>query len=200
MKLMVKHQTSAEQLLGTVSLESLRIQLQRKINDNPDLSKKQRKQVLAELDFLIEYERLRRLKMAVHQWEREEQSHKLELLKNRVELVNKLRIARAKSNRLVAKMHSDAANLKLGMVEKLLALKKKYANASQTDGAAKELENLRIRDTIARKKEEAFHANISRRTVNRARFVKMVEKEYPDMADELIDHYDRQLFNAGVRL
>ncbi len=200
MKLMVKHQTSAEQLLGTVSLESLKIQLQRKINDNPDLNKKQRKRVLRELDFLIEYERLRRLKMAVHQWEREEQSHTLDLLKSRVEIVNKLRIARAKSDRLVAKMHSDTANLRLVMVEKLLALKKKHANSCQTNGAAKELENLRIRDEIARKKEEAFHANISRRTLNRARFIKMVETDFPDMADELIDHYDKQLFNAGVRL
>lgn len=196
MKLPVKHETSAGQLLGTASLEMVRSNLRRQIKNNVNLSYVERRRVLRELDFLIEYERMRRYRQAVHKWQRECLEYKLELLQKHCETVDQLRIARAKTEQTEARIRCEIVDLKLATIEKAMVLRKKYDSIHERDKELRELDNVVIRDRIAKRKEEILNSQIARRALNRAHFIKKVEEQFPDMAEELTDYYDQQVFSS----
>ena len=48
-------------------------------------------------------------------------------------------------------------------------------------------------------RENAALNSVTQRALKRAEFVKKVQVEFPDMAQDLIDYYDQQVFQRGAR-
>jgi len=199
MTLPVAYDVSAEQLLGTASLELVRSRVRQNVLDNPDLTFFQRRKILKELDWLIECEQKRRARLAVRQWEKEELEHKTDMLEKQVQILSKLRILKARTELEVFQHQRDALCCKIEIMERLLHLKAKCKPVEKEDNSMKELIKIKQQLKLSDIKDQAIIKSITRRAMNRAAFIKMVNNKFPDMAEELLDFYDQQTFQHGVR-
>jgi len=189
----------AELLLGTPVLEGIRNRTELKIVSNPILSEDQIKSALKELDFLIEYERLHRLRQFAFRWIEGKEAFHNELILSRVELANEIRISRKQAALKIAKINREIANCRLDLMERIKKLHPKDDSSLYIKKAHSELQKLRFQKIIMREKEEIFHENLANRTLNRHKFYDKVKKLYPDMVDELMEYYDRQVFQQTAR-
>ena len=206
MTLPVKQEVSAEHLLGTTSLEMVRGRVIRNIYDNPELTRKQRKRIIKELDFLIEHEKRRRKQLAAHQWQREELDHRLvisqmhaEIHQKSADIVCKLRLLKAQTDLAVARYERDSLMCKIDVVERLMQIKAKYKPIERQGDPLKELLTMKKQQKLSEAREQAILNSIAKRAMGRAAFVEMANDKFPDMADEMIDFYDQQLFQQGMR-
>ena len=206
MTLLVQQEDSAEQVLGTTSLEMVRGRVIRTISNNLSLSGKQRKRIIKELDFLIENEKNRRAQLVAHQWQREELEHRLVIARKQADIhqkyadiVSKLRLLKARTDRAVARYERDSLMCKIDTIERLLQLKSKYKPVEKQDDHLKELLKIKKQQKLSEAREQAILDSIAKRAMSRAAFIKMVNEKSPDMADDLIDFYDQQIFQHGTR-
>lgn len=206
MTLLVQQEDSAEQVLGTTSLEMVRGRVIRTISNNLSLSGKQRKRIIKELDFLIENEKNRREQLVAHQWQREELEHRLVIARKQADIhqkyadiVSKLRLLKARTDRAVARYERDSLMCKIDTIERLMQLKAKYKPVEKQDDHLKELLKIKKQQKLSEAREQAILDSIAKRAMSRAAFIKMVNEKSPDMADDLIDFYDQQIFQHGTR-
>lgn len=206
MTLPVKQEGSAEQVLGTTSLEMVRGRVIRDIYNNFSLSGKQRKRIIKELDFLIENEKNRRSQLVSHLWQREELEHRLVITQKQADIhqkyadiVSKLRLLKARTDRAVARYERDGLMCKIDTIERLLQIKAKYKPVEKQDDHLKELLKIKKQQKLSEAREQVILDSITKRAMSRAAFIKMINEKSPDMADELIDFYDQQIFQKGTR-
>ncbi|HUV30713.1 MAG TPA: hypothetical protein VMY05_06480 [Acidobacteriota bacterium] len=206
MTLPVKQEGSAEQVLGTTSLEMVRGRVMRNVYDNPDLSWSQRERIIEELDVLIENEKCRRAQLAARQWQREELEHKLvitqkqaDIYQKYADIVSKLRLLKAGTDRAIARYERDSLMYKVDIIERLVQIKAKYKPVEKQDEHLKELSKIKKQQKLSEAREQAILDSIAKRVMSRAAFIKMVNEKFPDTADEFIDFYDRQIFQRGTR-
>ena len=206
MTLPVKQEDSAEQVLGTISLEMVRGRVMRNVYDNPDLSWSQRERIIEELDVLIENEKCRREQLAVRQWQREELEHKLvitqkqaDIYQKYADIISKLRLLKAETDRAIARYERDSLMYKVDIIERLVQIKAKYKPVEKQDDHLKELSKIKRQQKLSEARERAILDSIAKRVMSRAAFIKMVNEKFPDTADEFIDFYDRQIFQRGTR-
>jgi hypothetical protein len=202
----VKQEGSAEQVLGTTSLEMVRGRVMRNVYDNPDLDWSQRKRIIEELDVLIENEKCRRTQLAAHQWQREELEHKLvitqkqaDIYQKYADIISKLRLLKAETDRAIARYERDSLMYKVDIIERLVQIKAKYKPVEKQDDHLKELSKIKKQQKLSEARERAILDSIAKRVMSRAAFIKMVNEKFPDTADEFIDFYDRQIFQRGTR-
>lgn len=206
MTLPVKQEGSAEQVLGTTSLEMVRGRIIRNVYDNPDLDWSQRKRIIEELDVLIENEKCRRAQLAANQWQREELEHKLvitqkqaDIYEKYADIISKLRLFKAETDRAIARYERDSLMYKVDIIERLVQIKAKYKPVEKQDDHLKELSKIKKQQKLSEAREQAILDSIAKRVMSRAAFIKMVNEKFPDTADEFIDFYDRQIFQRGTR-
>ena len=206
MTLPVKQEGSAEQVLGTTSLEMVRGKIIHNVYDNPDLDWSQRKRIIEELDVLIENEKCRRAQLAAHQWQREELEHRLvitqkqaDIYQKYADIVSKLRLFKAGTDRAIARYERDSLMYKVDIIERLVQIKAKYKPVEKQDDHLKELSKIKKQQKLSEAREQAILNSIAKRVMSRAAFIKMVNEKFPDTADEFIDFYDRQIFQRGTR-
>ncbi len=206
MTLPVKQEGSAEQVLGTTSLEMVRGRVIHNVYDNPDLDWSQRKRIIEELDVLIENEKCRRAQLATHQWQREELEHRLvitqkqaDIYQKYADIVSKLRLFKARTDRAIARYERDSLMCRVDIIERLIQIKAKYKPIEKQDDHLKELLRIRKHQKLSEAREQAILDSIAKRAMSRAAFIKMINEKFPDMADELIDFYDQQIFRQGTR-
>jgi len=202
----VKQEGSAEQVLGTTSLEMVRGRVMRNVYDNPDLSWSQRERIIEELDVLIENEKCRRAQLAARQWQREELEHKLvitqkqaDIYEKYADIVSKLRLFKAGTDRVIARYERDSLMYKVDIIERLVQIKAKYKPLEKQDDHLKELSKIKKQQKLSEARERVILDSIAKRVMSRAAFIKMVNEKFPDTADEFIDFYDRQIFQRGTR-
>ena len=206
MTLPVKQEGSAEQTLGTTSLELIRSRVVRNLYDNPDLAGDQRLRIIKELDSLIENEKCRRTQLAVQQWQREELQHKLVIAQKQADIHQKyadivcqLRLLKGRTDRAVARYKRDCLMCKLDVVERLMQIKAKYKTVAKQDDHSKELLRIKKQQKLSEAREQAILNSIAKKAMSRAAFVKMANETHPEMADELVDFYDQQIFQQATR-
>jgi len=199
MNLPANHNSSAESLLGTVSLEVLRNKALRNIEEDASLSVQQKLMAIKELDFLLEYERLRRLRNSAYQWEEERREHRYRMAQRHQEMTIKLAIERKETVLRIAEINRDITACKLRIIEDFKKLKPKDESLNHVRQLKKDLSRLQLQKRIAQAHENSFHQNLTERVANRARFIKQVRREYPDLAEELVDFYDQQVFRQEGR-
>ncbi len=206
MNLPVKHEISAERLLGTASLETIRSRLIQEIENSPKYAWHQKNKIIKELDQLIENERYRREQLAARQLQKEELDHKLIIIQRHckiydecAELVRRLQLQKAQTNHTIARYKRERTLWHVEIIERLLQLKAKYKPAEKQDEHLKELRKIRQQQKLSEAKEQVILDSLAKKAMNRATFIKMVNKQFPDMADELLDFYDQQLFQHGTR-
>ena len=206
MTLPVQQEGSAEQVLGTTSLEMIRGRVLCNVYDNPDLSWAQQKKIIKELDYLIENEKCRRADLAVRQWQREELEHRLVLAQKQAEIyqkyadiIGKLRLHKAETNKAIALYERDSLMYKVDVIERLIQIKAKYKPVEKQDDHLKELLQIKKKQKLSEAREQVILDSITKKALSRASFIKMVNEKFPDMVDELIDFYDQQIFRQGTR-
>jgi hypothetical protein len=189
----------AEQALGFASLEEVRARAVSVIESNPELSTWQKRAITKEINFLTERERLLRLRRFAFQWIDEQQTMRNRHVQRRIELVNAIRVSNRQTALQIAQIDKDILSCKLDLIERLKNIQSKGDSVRSAQAILSELEKLQFQRILMKAKENLFHQNLADRTLNRQKFMDKVRKEYPDMADELIEHYDRQVFEQTKR-
>jgi uncharacterized coiled-coil DUF342 family protein len=192
------HYQGAGRKLGTGSLERLRMQLCAKINADPQLNRSEKRRVIQELDFLITHERLRRVQQATHQWRNVELDHQINVLQKVHETVNKIRSARAETDLVIAKVGFEILNYRTQLVERFWQFHKRVQKELPPRDTAAHGTKAMSEEERELQREELLHAKFARRALNRANFAALVKKDFPDLAEELLDLYDQQVFASGV--
>jgi hypothetical protein len=195
----VIHETGVELSLGTASLEEIRNKALRNIEADPTLPEYRKQAVIRELDFLIKLERLRRLRKFAFQWAEEKEAFRNSIFSKRIELANNIRLAVKQTDLQIAQLNREILNCKLDVIERIRRLRPKDDSAAYLKKAALELQKLRLQKLIMQAREDMFHQNLTDRTLNRQKFYDRVRKLYPDVADDLMDYYDRQVFEQTLR-
>jgi hypothetical protein len=175
------------------------------VYDNPDLTRRQKRRVVKELDCLLEHEQRRRAQLAAHQWQREELDHHLlvagkleQILRKYAEVASTLRLLKARTDRAVARYERDSLMCKIDVLERILQIRAKYKPAVKDDDHLQELLKIKRQQKLSEAREQAILESINRRAMNRAAFIRMINEKFPDMADELTDFYDQQIFQQGT--
>ncbi|OGC95069.1 MAG: hypothetical protein A2W25_04690 [candidate division Zixibacteria bacterium RBG_16_53_22] len=198
-ELVTTHNGEAEQSLGFASLEEVRSRAIRGVESNPELSRWQKRAMTEEINFLTEHERLHRLRRFAFQWIDERLTLRNRLVLKRIELANAIRVSNRQTALQIAQIDKDILSCKLDLIERLKNIQSKGNSVRSAQGILSELEKLQFQRILMKAKENLFHQNLADRTLNRLKFMDKVRKEYPDMADELIEHYDRQVFEQTKR-
>lgn len=193
------YDNSAEDKLGTAFLENIRNNALRNIESDPTLPERRKQALIRELDFLIEHERLRRLRKFVFQWVEEREAFRTGILQRRIELANNVRLSMKQTALKIAQLNKDIANCKLDVIERIRRMRPKNESEAYLKKAALELQKLKFQKAILQAKEEMLHENLTNRAFNRQKFHEKVRKLYPDMADEMMEYYDRQVFQQSRR-
>lgn len=199
MKLPVVQENGAEQSLGTGSLELVRANMRKLINARKDLEPQDREYILEELDSVIEGERIRRARALRLQLEREELDHRIEAVQKVANLACAVRTQIARADAEIARNAQETVNGKLDIAERMMKLREKYKPVPKKDEHQEEIDHVRKRQSITDMREDATVNAITKRAFKRAAFVKRVKAEFPDMADDLIDYYDQQIFQRDTR-
>lgn len=199
MNLPVKHEEGAEHWLGASSLELVRARLKCAIFANPHLTSKDRKRVLKEVDAMIEYEREQRVRTGIYRREREYLEHRIEQVQRAAEVVRDVRLMKARLEDELARYARDKAGYRIDIAERILQLRAKYKPAESPNAHLKELLLMKQRQQIAEAKEREMLDSITRRAKHRAAFIEAVNEKFPDLADELTDYYDQQVFRHTAR-
>jgi hypothetical protein len=189
----------AERMLGTPLLEEIRINALRKIEADESLSTYGKKTLVNELNFLIEHERLRRLRKLKIQWIEEKETFRNDIIVRRIELANSIRLSTKQTDLQIAQLNRDIANCKLDVIERIKKMRPKDDSAAYLKKANLELQKLRLQKLIMQTREDMLHENLTNRTLKRQNFHDRVRKLYPDTADELLEYYDRQVFQQTTR-
>ena len=96
-------------------------------------------------------------------------------------------------------MNKDIVNCQLDTLERIRQMRAKNESPDYIKKAEQEMQKLRLQKIIMEAKEDMFHKNLTKRTLNRQKFINKVQKLYPETADELIEYYDRQVFQQTAR-
>jgi hypothetical protein len=198
--------SGAERELGTVSLEAVREKIIRPVVDDGRISWLQQRKIIKELDFLIENEKRRREALAIRQSQLEELEHEQMISEKRAaifqkyaEIISSLRLLRARTDRAVARYVRDSLMCKLDIVDRTMQMRAKYKPVEKEDNHKKELLEIKRQQKYSEAREQAILDSISKKAINRAAFIKMVNEKFPDLAEELLDFYDQQLFQQKDR-
>jgi hypothetical protein len=193
MKSLINHETDAEQLLGTASLEMLRNRALEKISKDESLSEQQKTMAVRELDFLLEYERLRRLRQAAWQWRDEKRERRYRNAIKKQQVFNQMMLDQKSTDLEIAEINRKIIRIKLDVMTELRKLKPKPTQNADIKKARNEMLKLKIRSKMARAMQRDFAEGISDLALYRARFLKKVQEEFPDSADLIIDNFDQLL-------
>ncbi len=177
-------------------LEVLRGQAYAAVRENEALTLTQKEHALKEVDFLIERERLRRVRKDAIQIHNERRERMYDALIRREEVVNQIRLARARTRREIEAINRDIAQYKYDI---LLQMQKLRPRNRVVKDAREQLLKLRIQQRMARMREKELLQSLEAQSLKRAAFLKRVRSDFADMADELIDHYDRMVYRHGER-
>lgn len=197
MNLPIKHDLSVEYFLNKSSIESIRNELTLKIESNDNLTEDQKENALGEMDLLLRYEKYRRMLRMIYQLRDERrdrfnnmcdqirlrreyltkkrQEFKHELLLNRKDTI--LHIAKADAE--LRKLNPESKNRKITM----------HAND--------ELNKIRLKGRLRRAIQEENEKELRSRVFQKAQFLQKVRKHFPDLEEELMDEYDRQMYDSG---
>ncbi len=199
MNLPVKQENGAELTLGTGSLELVRANLRKQIFSDPSLGWRVRRRILRELDGLITSERERRQRHAQYEREQEELNHRISIVMQQADAESAIRTRLAKARSEIAKYDMERDTYRLNIAERALQLRAKYKLHNERDDMSSELTRIQKRQLLSDAKEKAVLRGITKRAMNRAAFVKEAQEKHPDIADELIDYYDQQVFQQNRR-
>jgi hypothetical protein len=176
-----------------------------KVNEHHGLNRKQRKRVLNEIDILFEIEKRRRVQCATQQYQKEWLEHKIMMTERildehkRIEdTLRKLNVLKARANHLIAVQAQERLLKRIEIIERIMRMKAQYNRPKKSTKYTEELLKIKHKQKISEMHEQAMLNMIAKRAVNRAAFIKMAHKKFPEMAEELIDFYDQQIFQKGT--
>ena len=138
--------------------------------------------------------------MDIRRRELEELEHRIALAHRLAGAIREMRLATARTESEVATYAQGNRQRELDILERILQLRVKYKPAETLDAHVKELRQLKRHQQLADAKEQAVLDSIAKRVRHRAAYIQLVNEKFPDMADELIDFYDQQVFRRGTRM
>jgi len=199
MTLPAKREEGAEHWLGTASLELVRARIHQAILANPEVSSGDYRRIFKELDALIAYEHDRRALSGKYAKECAALEHRISQLKRAAEATAELQGIRIASEYELDRHRRNRVQWQLDVAERILALRAKYRKVAKPNPHLEEMLRLKRQQQVTEAREQAMLESIRRRARHRATFVKMVNEKFPDMAEDMIDFYDQQIFRQTKR-
>lgn len=191
----IQHNDGREFLKGG-SLVMLRAEALDCIKNDVRLTPELKLAAIRELDFLLEYERLRRVRIAHRKFRDEERELVYQALIRRQEVVNLIRLAQAQTARAIEEIKRDIAHWRIEVEARLQRLRPKDEVLKQ---ARNELVKLQLQHRLERLREQHLFRGLEEQTMKRAALVEKVRNDFPDLAEELIDHYDQLSYQSAGR-
>jgi len=199
MSTQIEKYSGPELKLGTGSLEILRIEALTRIHSSMNLTRRQKRAVAKELHYLVEYERLRRLRRAVWEWQDEKTEKQFERTRRQNQMRNTLRIESRQATLELAKINKQILECKLQCIDMIRSRQDDYQLNTYIRKAKAELVKIDTQKQLTKARQQMLADGLSDQVIHRAKFQQMAEKNFPDMAEELTDFYDQQMFQQGIR-
>lgn len=149
---------------------------------------------IRELDFLLEYERLRRVRIAHRKFREEERELVYQALIRRQEVVNLIRLAQAQTARAIEEIKRDIAHWRIEVKVQLQRLRPKDEVLKQ---ARNEILKLKLKHRLEQMREQELHRSLEEQTLKRAALMGKVQRDFPDLAEELVERYDQMAYQSS---
>lgn len=196
------------QLPDTSPLELIRSKAIREVRQNSNLSDRDKDFIIREINFLIGYERLKRLKKTVYEQKKEElamiqalEDKRREMtqraIRHRIQMREEIEAARRGLLLKRVQLQVESAKLYLEVLE---MIKKTEPLDDGKQGAKKmkeELLKIKLKSKIRRAIQQECIKELEETVLRRANFLRRVREQFPDMEEEIIDAYDQRYYNAG---
>lgn len=198
MKLPLLSQTKPDENVGLRPLALLRADMRIRIAGS-HLSVHDKQAALNELDYLVRYEQLRRLRTAVWQWKDERRERRYRMRSQREEFVIGAALNRQRARAEIAECRARIVHSRLDIIERVRKLAPREESRSMIAKARRDMLRHQLASQMARNSRRHLQEELADMIAARGRFLRRVRQEFPEMEDELMDKYDSQLFQRGVR-
>ncbi|MBI5037736.1 MAG: hypothetical protein HZC01_03495 [Candidatus Kerfeldbacteria bacterium] len=189
----IQHNDGREFLKGG-SLVMLRAEALDCIKNDMRLTPQLKVAAIRELDFLLEYERLRRVRIAHRKFREEERELVYQALIRRQEVVNLIRLAQAQTARAIEEIKRDIAHWRIEVKVQLQRLRPKDEVLKQ---ARNEILKLKLKHRLEQMREQELHRSLEEQTLKRAALMGKVQRDFPDLAEELVERYDQMAYQSS---
>lgn len=183
---------------GLHQLEVRRNNLYGEINSLtiPDDAKRRAR---AEVDFLIDYAKARRVQVALQEWHRCRSAFRLELAASRADVRNRLVLEQSRVRMQLFEDRRRRIQATLDVLERARRLAPKDEIRDLHIKARKESLRQQLAGRVSRISRKQLQEELADMVLARGRFHARVRKHFPDMEDELMEKYDAHMFARGVR-
>lgn len=180
----------------TGSLTLLEAKIEQNIDENEDLSSRQKKKAKREMHFLIEVERVKRASQLIWNIEDEQRNRLHNSLIKMQSLKDDLLIKRYKLKMRIQRIKEDLVKSKVRTAKLIRSSRPRNKTSKEIGRLKREFFKRKIALKLSRQTLIAVENEIRNKALRRARFMKYIKKHYPDYYEELIEHYDRQLYGS----
>jgi len=178
------------------------------ISSDGSMSSDDKKEIIRELKFLQNYGRLVRVMQLKFNWEEEKlnllrrylsKKHQIvsEAVRNRQKLKNELAMDRMETIQRIRDKQSAFLKERIELYAVLKKLKSSGQSNSDTSKAEQELHRINLRSKIRRAMQQEAEKELQERVLRRNDFLKNVRDNFPDLEEEIMEEYDRQIYQAG---
>lgn len=207
MNLPIKHEMSVDVIFNNVSIEKLRNDFMARIETSETYSKDQKDAMVQELNFLLQFEKYRRMLRMIYLIKEEKREYRNRIYerqrlrranayKARRELKHETTLNRKETALKIAKLNEEIANCKMAVLERLDKIGSYAPIDKDLRKAKSELNRIKLRSKLRRTIQDEAEKELRDRVIRKAQFQKQVKHQFPDMEEELMDEYDRQLYNS----
>ncbi len=207
MKLPIKHEMSVKNILNSASIEKLRYDFMARIEVNESFSEDQKDAMVQELDFLLQFEKYRRMLRMIYLIKEEKREYenriyeqqrlrRVNVYKARQELKHETALNRKETALKIAKLNEEIANCKMTVLERLDKIGSHAPIDKDLRKAKGELNRIKLQSKLRRTLQDEAEKELRDRVIRKAQFQKQVKQQFPDMEEELMDEYDRQMYNS----
>lgn len=191
--------SSTEDIFGTVSLETLKNRALKILDDNEAMTTHQKVRTQREIEFLLECERFNRLRRLVYQLHDEKQDRTYKRILNHQTFLHQLQVGRKETALAISKIEREIVKCKLDVIERARSLMPKRELHEHMKKLQDDFRKLRIHQKYQRARQGMLSQEIAEQAIRRAQFIRRIRKHFPDLEDELLESYDKQVFQQRTR-
>lgn len=192
----IEHGLSTQGILGNSSIEAIRNELTNKIETNDCLDEEQKDNALEELDLLLLYEKYRRMLRMIYQLKAERMDH-MNNMRDRVRSRHHLITEKRQEHKHRLLLNRKETILRIAQIDsELYKLKPQRPEDKDKRKINDELNRIKNRARMRRESQAEVERELRDRVIRKAQFLQKVRKHFPDLEEEMMDEYDRQMYDS----
>lgn len=197
MNLPINHDLSTESIIKNSSIETIRGELTHRIQSSDILTAEQQSVALEEMDVLLEYEKYRRMLTMIYQL-KQDSRERINGTRDRIRFRREFLIRKRQEQKQELLLSRKEATLRIAKINaELRKLRPQPPVDKDLKRTQDELNKIKLRGRKRRASQEQVEKELRDRVERKAQFLIKVRQKFPDMEDELMDEYDRQMYESG---